>query len=239
MFQQFFRLNLNRKIKFWLSSVGLLCYHRPLFKKTIMLKKTYIELLAEHTDNSILINEFWTEIEKNYSEKKRHYHTLQHLDNLLEQLNEVKNEFQNWEATLFTLYYHDIIYDSLKSNNEEKSAKLAENRMKQISVSEDTIELCKGQILATKSHIKSTNSDTNYFTDADLSILGQTWETYTLYFKNVRKEYSIYPDLAYNPGRKKVLNHFLSMNRIFKTDYFYNKFEIRAKRNLEKEIELL
>ena len=152
---------------------------------------------------------------------------------------EVKGEIKNWETILFTLYYHDIVYNSLKSDNEEKSAEFAEKRMKQISVSHETIELCQRQILATNSHMKSTDSDTNYFTDADLSVLGQTWKTYSLYYKNVRKEYSIYPDLIYNPGRKKVLNHFLKMDRIFKTGFFHNKFEIQAKQNLQKEIELL
>ncbi|NRB84837.1 MAG: hypothetical protein HRU49_13865 [Winogradskyella sp.] len=205
----------------------------------MVLKETFIELLTKYTDNDSLKKELWTEIEKNYSSKKRHYHTLEHLDNLLSQLTDVKSEIQNWEIILFTLFYHDIIYNSIKSDNEEKSAEFAENRMKQISVSNDKIELCKEQILATKSHIKSTDSDTNYFTDADLSVLGQNWETYLLYCKNVRKEYSIYPTLVYNPGRKKVLNHFLSMDRIFKTDFFYNKFEIQAKQNLQQEIELL
>lgn len=204
-----------------------------------MLKETFIGLLKNYTDNDRLTNELWTEIEKNYSSKIRHYHTLQHLDNLLAQLTDVKGEIQNWNTILFTLYYHDIVYNSLKSDNEEKSAELAEKRMKQISVSIDTIELCKNQILETKSHIKSTDSDTNYFTDADLSVLGQNWETYSMYYKNVRKEYSIYPDFVYNPGRKKVLNHFLSMDKIFKTDFFYKKYERQAKQNIQKEIELL
>ena len=204
-----------------------------------MLKETFIELLTNYTDNESLKNELWTEIDKNYSSKKRHYHTLEHLNNLLYQLTAVKSEIKNWETILFTLFYHDIIYNSLKSDNEEKSAELAEKRMKQIPVFKDKIELCKKQIFATKSHIKSTDSDTNYFTDADLSVLGQNWETYLLYCKNVRKEYSIYPTLVYNPGRKKVLNHFLSMDRIFKTDFFYNKFELQAKQNLQQEIESL
>lgn len=204
-----------------------------------MLKETFIGLLTNYTDNDRLTNELWTEIENNYSSKKRHYHTLHHLDSLLAQLTDVKGEIQNWNTILFTLYYHDIVYNSLKSDNEEKSAELAIKRMKQISVSIETIELCKNQILATKSHIKSTDNDTNYFTDADLSVLGQNWETYSLYYKNVRKEYSIYPDFVYNPGRKKVLNHFLSMDRIFKTDFFYNKFETQAKKNLINELKTL
>lgn len=204
-----------------------------------MLKETFIELLTNYTDNESLKNELWIEIDKNYSSKKRHYHTLEHLNNLLYQLTAVKSEIKNWETILFSLFYHDIIYNSLKSDNEEKSAELAEKRMKQLSVSTAEIELCRKQILATKSHIKSTDSDTNYFTDADLSVLGQNWETYLLYSKNVRKEFSIYPALVYNPGRKKVLNHFLSMDRIFKTDFFYKKFEVQAKQNLQQEIESL
>jgi predicted metal-dependent HD superfamily phosphohydrolase len=204
-----------------------------------VLKETFIGLLINYTDNNSIANELWIEIETNYSSKKRHYHSLQHLENLFEQLTEIKSEVQNWETILFTLYYHDIIYNSMKSDNEEKSAELAEKRMKQISISNETIKLCKEQILATKSHIKLANYDTNCFIDADLSIFGQTWETYSHYYKNIRKEYAIYPDLIYNSGRKKVLNHFLAMDRIFKTDFFYNKFEIQAKLNLQKEIELL
>ena len=203
------------------------------------LKEIFSNLLINYTTNSSLINELWDEVEKNYSGKNRHYHTLQHLENLLITLTEVKSEIQNWESILFTLFYHDIIYTALKSDNEENSALLAEKRMQQLSVSNDIIERCKNQILATKSHSKSTDSDTNYFTDADLSVLGQPWEIYSLYYKNVRKEYAIYPDFIYNPGRKKVIQHFLSMNSIFKTDYFYNQFEKVAKENLMKELSYL
>ncbi len=204
-----------------------------------VLQETFKSLLTSYTDNNSLINELWAEIQQNYSSKKRHYHTLQHLDNLLAQLTEVKTEIHNWDSILFTLYYHDIVYNALKSDNEEKSAELAEKRMQQLLVHQETIDICKNQILATKSHVHSADSDTNFFTDADLSVLGQDWETYAVYYKNVRKEYAIYPDFLYNPGRKKVLNHFLSMERIFKTDYFYGKFEKVAKQNLLREIELL
>jgi predicted metal-dependent HD superfamily phosphohydrolase len=204
-----------------------------------VLKETFTDLLTNYTDNGGVIVDLWNEIERKYSSNKRHYHTLQHLDNLLAQLNEVKGLIQTWQTVLFTLYYHDIIYNPLRSDNEEKSAELAETRMKQIPVSDKEIKLCKEQILATKSHLESTDSDTNHFLDADLSILGQPWETYSQYCKNVRKEYAIYPDLVYNPGRKKVLNHFLSMGRIFKTTFFYDKFELPAKQNLQKEIELI
>lgn len=204
-----------------------------------MLQKTFIDLLSNYTSSENLQLDFWNEIENSYSYEKRYYHNLQHFENLLNELFKVKNEIDNWEAVLFSLYFHDIIYDVLSSENEEKSTELAVNRMLQVSVPNEQIELCKKIIIATKSHDKSTNNDINLFIDADLSILGQSFEIYSIYSKNVRKEFDCYPDSIYNTGRKKVLNHFLEMERIFKTDYFYNKFEKQAKNNLLTELNSL
>lgn len=204
-----------------------------------MLKETFTQLLRFYSDDEVLIKELWLEIETHYSGKERYYHTLGHLDHLLKQVTAVKSELTDWNTILFTLFYHDVIYDALKSDNEEKSAELAEKRMQQLQVPSKIIASCNEQILATKSHIKSENPDTNYFTDADLSVLGQDWEVYSAYFNHVRKEYAVYPDLIYNPGRKKVLQHFLDMERIFKTDYFFEKYEEQARENLEKEMSVL
>lgn len=208
-------------------------------RKGMIVRHTFEGLLHHFTNNEPLIVDLWGEMVKNYSGSKRHYHTLQHLENVLLQLQEVKTQINSWEAVLFTLFYHDVVYNSLKSDNEEKSAVLAEKRMVQIGAPKELIQLCKEQILATKSHGISKNRDTNYFTDADLSILGATWEEYENYFENVRKEYSIYPDLVYKPGRKKVLNHFLVMERIYKTAFFCTKFEKQARENIRREILML
>ncbi len=204
-----------------------------------MLKETFISLLKSYAADTDSINTLWKEIEKNYSSKKRHYHTLEHLENLLRQLNLIREDIRDWDAILFALYYHDVVYNALKSDNEERSAALAERRMRQVGVPMERIEQCKVEILATKSHQLSTDGDTNYFIDADLSVLGMPWEDYARYCQGVRKEYSIYPDFMYNRGRKKVLIHFLAMNRIFKTDHFYEKYEDQAKQNIQQELEIL
>jgi predicted metal-dependent HD superfamily phosphohydrolase len=204
-----------------------------------MLKDTFNALVKSYCNNEAIANELWEEIVLHYSSKKRHYHDLSHLENLLQELNSIKPFIKDWNTILFTLFYHDIIYKALKSDNEEESAIFATKRMNSIGVPSLLIEKCKYQILATKQHLDSTDSDTNYFTDADLSVLGRNWETYYNYAQNVRKEYSIYPDLIYNPGRKKVLKHFLMMSRIFKTDNFFEKYEEQAKLNLQRELDIL
>ncbi len=201
-----------------------------------LLKVTFVALISTYTTDNDLKSTLWNEIEVHYSSPKRHYHTLKHLENLLQELLGVQDELHHWDTILFTLFYHDLIYDVLKSNNEEKSAEIAVLRMNQLAVSTDSIDHCRSQILATKSHQLANDQDTNYFTDADLAVLGQSWEVYAEYAKNVRKEYSIYPDLLYNPGRKKVLNHFLAMDSIYKTNTFKKKYENSAKENLKKEL---
>lgn len=204
-----------------------------------MLKETFITLINNYTTDEWLIQQLWDEIESNYSNKKRHYHTLQHLENLLYLLIEVKAQIKEWDTILFSLYYHDIIYNALKTTNEEKSAEFAENRMQILLLPQPVIENCVNQILATKKNTASDDADADFFTDADLSILGQKWEIYSIYYKQVRKEYSLFPDIIYIPGRKKVLEHFLQMERIFKTEHFFNKFEIQAKENMQNELQLL
>jgi len=51
-----------------------------------MLQETFTELAAQYTSDTILIDTCWQELAKNHSAKGRHYHTLDHLQNLLKEL---------------------------------------------------------------------------------------------------------------------------------------------------------
>jgi predicted metal-dependent HD superfamily phosphohydrolase len=111
--------------------------------------------------------------------------------------------------------------------------------MQKLAIDDSKIGAVFNQILATQSHQNTNDNDTNYFTDADLSILGESWENYLVYSQQIRAEYIQYANEVYVPGRIKVLTHFWEMERIFKTSYFYNLYETKAKQNLENEIKLL
>lgn len=152
------------------------------------------------------------------------------------ELVEVKDKISDYDSILFSIFYHDIIYNATSKDNEEKSAELAKTRLEKLNISNEKTARIYYRILATKSHKKSEDSDTNFLHDADLAILGQDWEIYENYTKQIRKEYSIYPDFLYNPGRKKVLTHFLEFEEIFKTDYFKEKYEDKARENIQREL---
>lgn len=205
----------------------------------MMLKDAFTAVVDLYNTEGTKAENLWTEINTAYSYKKRYYHNLQHLENMYAELLLCKHLVSDWDTIIFSLVYHDIIYKATAKDNEEKSADAAVKRLTEINYPESRVQLCKQQILATKSHDVRSDNDTNLFTDADLAILGSDWESYTQYFKQVRTEYAIYPDFMYNPGRKKVLQHFLAMNTIFKTAVFKDKLELKAKSNIEREITLL
>ena len=198
-------------------------------------KSEFLQLVSNYTTDVETQKLCWNEIEMAYSGKKRFYHNLNHLDFILDKLQPLKNQFKEWRIIVFAIAYHDFVYDVLKSDNEEKSASYAAEKLKKLGVQAERIENCKELILATKKHLPSDN-EVNLFTDADLSILGSETDVYQMYTDNIRREYSIFPSLVYNHGRKKVVEHFLEMERIFKSDEFYEKFEMLARDNMEGEL---
>jgi len=204
-----------------------------------MLTDIFLHLVTKYSKDQALANNLWLEIFTKYSEPKRHYHTTIHLENLITDLKEVQGQITDRDSMLFAVYYHDIIYKASSNSNEEDSAKIAEERLGEIGYPADKIAKCTKMILATKLHKHSEDADTNLLTDADLSILGKSPDEYLKYAEKVRKEYVIYPDFVYKPGRKKVLNHFLEMEKIYKTDYFFNRYETQARINLQSELEEL
>lgn len=182
---------------------------------------------------------FWREISNHYNDSSRLFHTLRHLDSVYSLLLEVKEEISDWPMLMFAVAYHDIIFNPLRNNNQANSAALAVERLYELGVNKCRIDLCEAHILATRKHDFSLSSDTNYFTDADIAIFGADPEEYVEYYKKIREEYNIFPTVVYNPGRRKVLEHFLDMPRIFKTDYFADRFEKQARINLGMELQEL
>ncbi|MEY8760927.1 HD domain-containing protein [Chryseobacterium tongliaoense] len=203
------------------------------------LHETFRKSCLPFTSDQDLINNLWWEIEQKYSEKKRYYHNLEHLGNMFSEIEAIKDLISDFSNISFAIFYHDVIYDASSKTNEEKSAEFAQIRFQKLSIDQESVDQVCKQILATKMHQKSGDIDTNYLLDADLSILGKDLETYLDYTRKIRKEYSIYPDFLYKPGRKKVLQHFSELENIFKTDYFKDQYEVQAKLNIEYELRSL
>lgn len=204
-----------------------------------MLKTIFTELVKKYTADDSISKHLWNEIVINYCDAGRYYHNLNHLEAIIRELSDVKDNIPHWDTAMFSVFYHDIVYNALRSDNEAQSADKAQLRLNDIGFPKDQTTQCVLQILATKGHNPGDDATTQLFIDADLAILGKPTQAYTEYSENLRKEFFIYTDKEYKAGRKKILKHFLAMDRIFKTEHFYNKYEKQARKNIESELSLL
>ena len=201
------------------------------------LKEIYSDLLSNIRFSANEIQQNWLDLEKAYSKKSRHYHNLTHLQEMIVSFEIYRDQLQNPNEILFSIFYHDFVYSASKKDNELKSAEYA------LAILPENVSLNKqlifDAICATQQHQHNAIEDINWLIDFDLKILTKDWEDYKIYSEQIRKEYRIYPDFLYKPGRAKALKHFLENEFIFQTTEFRRLYEEKARGNIEKEIKLL
>jgi predicted metal-dependent HD superfamily phosphohydrolase len=183
--------------------------------------------------------EIFESLTAKYSETCRHYHTLSHIENCLFEFDKVKDQLSSPVTLELALWFHDVIYDPKKQNNEAMSAKFAKNVLTQATITTQEADSVLGLINATKHpHVARSESE-NYMMDIDLSILGAEPSSYDIYSSQIRLEYSHVPNLIYRWKRIKVLRSFQALDAIFRTTYFFNLYERSARDNMNREIQQL
>eukprot|EP01125_Pyxidicula_operculata_P017319 TRINITY_DN6067_c0_g1_i1.p2 TRINITY_DN6067_c0_g1~~TRINITY_DN6067_c0_g1_i1.p2 ORF type:complete len:220 (-),score=31.26 TRINITY_DN6067_c0_g1_i1:20-679(-) len=187
---------------------------------------------------------WYKNIETKYKEPQRYYHTLEHIEELFGYYDKYFTLLQKPEVVQLSIFFHDVIYDPNKNDNEEKSVEYFQQFCADTSPvcysTGASLSLVDDYIIATKSHKTSGNdTDLNYFLDFDLAVLGKPSAEYKRYASQIRSEYlPVYPEPKYSLGRMRVLNH-LSEGGLFITKEFQDTFEQTARNNLKEEIESL
>lgn len=206
----------------------------------VFLRDRWDKLSSFYSADPPLRESFFRILKEKYSEKSRFYHNLSHVKLLLNLLESLKGRIQDHHAVGFVIWFHDVIYDTKRDDNEEQSARLASETLRTLQVSNETIAFVTDLILVTRHHSGShLPEDASLFLDMDLTILGMRKETYDQYSKAIRQEYSWVPELMYRKGRKKVLESFLERKRIYFTDVMLTRFEEQARENIQAEIRSL
>lgn len=169
-----------------------------------------------------------------YSEPHRHYHNIFHINDMLN-LSAACHPISPGALNLM-IWYHDAIYDPTRSDNEEKSAELAVDNLKDRLETEDVDYIANG-ILFTKHTFSSRylSSDLAILIDCDLHILSHDF-CYKMYARNIRKEYSHLSDEAYITGRIDFLEKMLNRNPWYSV--FRNR-NSRAQKNINMELQKL
>ena len=187
------------------------------------------------------IDRLWQDIVMRYGEPQRAYHTLNHIEQLLVQFENIKHVLSEPHIIALVLYYHDVIYDPTRSDNELKSAELATDALSPY-LSPEQCRQIHALIMMTANHQIDTLVDSDKYNDAaylldmDLSILGAPWPAYKQYAKAIRQEYTHVADDNYRDGRTAVLQGLLAHTKLYLTDHYYNQLESQARDNIKHEL---
>lgn len=209
---------------------------KPFTNTLKILKLRWETLLQPFLVETELEQKVFLDLVNAYSRPERFYHNLEHINQVLEIIEQMKSRRLNYIPAQLAAWFHDVIYDPQSHDNEEKSAEYAEAALHSLKIPQIIINRVKYLILTTKNHqALPTDIDNQIFLDADLSILGASEGEYQTYAQAIRQEYSWMSDVDYQIGRQRVLTQFLQQKRLYLTDYAYKKFEKQAKHNLQLE----
>jgi len=183
--------------------------------------------------------DFVRELNELYLQSGRFYHNLEHIDNCLAEFDEIKELLDDPKAVEFAIWYHDAIYDAKAKDNELKSAELAAGVCNALGLSSDFSSKVFDLILSTKHDFVPIDFDAKFMVDIDLSIFGQDADKFGKYEQGIRNEYALVEPEAFNVGRSAVLIKFLGRPAIYLTEKFSQKYEAKARENLNESLKKL
>lgn len=199
------------------------------------------QLTASFTPDADLRAATLRQLTSAYEALGRYYHTLTHIEALLRAVEEAPVPLRDKEAVQLAIWFHDAVYNPMRSDNEERSAVLAQQFLAKTTFGSARGEQVVFLIQQTKDHTQapSDDPDLQFFLDADLQILGASVAEYEQYAHQIRQEYRLVPGPLYRRGRRAVLQKMLAAPELYRTSFFRNKLGIRARHNLQMELDSL
>jgi predicted metal-dependent HD superfamily phosphohydrolase len=189
------------------------------------------EFLSRTPGKKIVAQEVLTKLKERYREPHRHYHTLAHIENGLRVYNELcftpllPLEFFAWA-------YHDAVYDTTQSDNEQKSAEVFMRDAKALGFSMEDSDRVTQLILSTNPSAEPLS----VINDIDLTGLGADPAVYDLNTANIRKEYNWVEPEVWRKGRTAVLRQILKRPDLYITEPFISKYTLQAIENMSREL---
>ncbi|MFD7242880.1 HD domain-containing protein [Streptomyces massasporeus] len=175
-----------------------------------------------------------------WQEPQRRYHTVEHLTAVLDRVDELERYARDPDVVRLAAWFHDAVYLPDRSENEERSARLAERALAEAGVPDaKTAEVARLVRLTVTHDPADDDPDGQVLCDADLAILASPPSAYAAYTTAVREEYHFVPSDAFREGRAAILRQLLDLPRLFRTPHGATEWEATARYNLTAELEML
>jgi predicted metal-dependent HD superfamily phosphohydrolase len=189
-----------------------------------------------------MFQNIYTRAKEIYDKNNLEYHNWDHISSCFKEFRNVEDFLMCPRQVELAILFHDIVYEPVAEDNEEKSAKLMKRVLMEEGFLGNFMDRVSDLIINTKHDAILTDNDSKYMVDIDLSVLGKSPEEYDKYARAIREEFSMFPRIIYNQGRIGVLSNFLDKKtrpKIFQTEFFRDLYEANARRNVSEEIKRL
>jgi predicted metal-dependent HD superfamily phosphohydrolase len=181
----------------------------------------------------------WAAVVDAWGQPHRRYHDLAHLAAVLGIVGRLAGAADDPAAVRLAAWYHDVVYDPRRGDNEEVSAERARAGLRGL-VPDERVEEVVRLVLLTAGH-DAGPGDANgaVLCDADLAVLAGPPDAYAVYASAVREEYGHLSDAEFTAGRIPVLEHLLGLETLFRLPAVAADWTPRARANLTAELSLL
>jgi predicted metal-dependent HD superfamily phosphohydrolase len=177
----------------------------------------------------------FAEVAARYAEPVRHYHTLGHVDDCLARLDEVADRVDDPAAVELAIWLHDVVCTPGRRDNEAESARFylarsagATPRLRRA--------VCR-MILASRHRRPAAGADPGYLVDIDLAGFGRPWPEFRSTTDLIRAECPNRTDREFAAGLAPFLRSLTARPRMFATDWFRERCETAARRNVDLLLE--
>jgi len=169
-----------------------------------------------------------------YREPQRYYHTLDHIEHCLAMFDDCRSLVDHPDALELAIWFHDVIYEPGKPDNEARSARLYLQFSDGVHAAA-TRGLVDRLIMATLHHgCALKDADAAYMVDIDLSSFGLPWKEFLRDSENLRREAGHLDDAEFHDKARGFHQSLLARERFYYSDYFAERLETRAHRNIER-----
>lgn len=173
-----------------------------------------------------------------WNEPVRRYHNETHLRAVLRAIEALETDGESFDETAVRLaaWLHCAVFDPTESENNEKSARFAEQKLDPAAPVEEVGRLIR---LMGGHRVEAGDLNGAVLSDADLAVLGSDPDAYDTYTSDVRHEFAHVPGERFVAGRIAALEGLLERKSVFLTSAGRDAWEKQAHANLNRELGLL
>ena len=181
----------------------------------------------------------WAAVVAAWSEPHRRYHDLNHLAAVLGLVDELAAAAADADAVRLAAWYHDVVYDPARTDNEQVSAERARAGLRGLVPDERLAEVVRLVLLTAGHDPEPGDADGAVLCDADLAVLASEPDRYAVYASAIREEYGHLTDAEFTAGRIAVLERLLALPELYRVPTVAAEWTLRARANLTAELTLL